>query len=984
MYPLAPRTRLSISSQSLTIAEAIDLGNFLAFLPLVALSPMHLLSRSAHRISVRLALALLACGCVWTTARAQANTPPQTQPGAASIRGQITDPSDALVPGALVTLRSDTRSGRTAISGQYGEFLFSSLPAGKYALIVEASGFRDNHRQIKVNAGQELTLAIRLEVEIAHQHISVSGDELDSSPDRNRGAVILRGSDLDALPSNSHDLKQLLTAMAGSDVGAQFFVDGFTADHLPPKSSILEIRMNQDPYSAEYDTPGAERIEIITKPGGNKLHGTVEMVGEDSPLNSQNPYVAQQPPYSAFYSQGDINGPLTKSSSWFLTVAQQNMGTQSFIHAITSSTGPAYTQTVFSPQVQNEIAPRIDFQVGKIHALSLRYDIDHEIQDNLLQSQLSLPTQAIDTRHLEQTLRLTDTQAYNANLLNVTRFQYIHLNERSLPHSTGASVVVQGAFDGGGNNLGQLQDVQNRYELQDQVSLLHGNHLFLFGGRFREIQDSNSSTGGYNGEFIFPSIQAYEITQQGLSDRLRPAQIRAMGGGASQFSLTAGRPKISVNVADLGLYFEDEWKLSPTMTLTPGLRFEAQSGIPDHADFAPRISYGWSIGAKGNKPAKAVFRAGAGVFFERFSSGLVLNAARQNGVLQQQYVVQNPDFYPNLPAAGDLGPATLPTLYRIGPALHAPSMLQASIGLERQFSKRLFLHADYTYYRGIDLLLTRNINAPLPGTYNPAGPASGARPLGTLQNIYEYQSQGSSRRDQFYLDGRYTTKPALLYGYFILGKREANTDGASEFPSDQYDLNADYGRAANDVRARAYLGGLIQLPFRLTLNPFFIVESSAPFNITIGQDRNGDSQFNDRPAFATDLSRASVYRTRWGNFDADPMPGERIIPINYGTGPAFVMMNGAISRDIYFGPRLEHPAPPASAPGKKSPAPEVVRRFDMNLGVQFQNLFNNVNGGEPIGVLGSPLFGHSTNLSSTRFSNIQANRIFYLHMVLSF
>ncbi|MGB7188607.1 MAG: carboxypeptidase regulatory-like domain-containing protein [Acidobacteriaceae bacterium] len=926
---------------------------------------MSLLFRSAQWTGLRLALALLACWPAWSAARAQ--------PTPAAIRGQITDPSGARVSGARVTLRSNKQPARAVISGQQGEFLFSSLSGGKYSLSIQSRGFRDQQRAITLQSGQDLTLSIQLTIEVDRQHISVSGQQLDSSPDHNLGAVVLRGSDLDALPSNSHDLQQLLTAMAGSP-GAQFFIDGYTADHLPPKESIEEIRMNQDPYSAQYEAPGSERIEITTKPGGNKLHGNLEMIGEESPLNSKNPYVVQQPPYTQFFAQGGINGPLTKRSSWFLTGAQQNMGTQSFIHAITASTGPAYTQTLSSPQVQSELTPRIDFQAGKIQSFSLRYDIDREVQNNLVQSQLSLPAQAIDTRHLEQTFRLTDTQLYGPNLVNESRFQFIHLTERSLPHSLAPTLLVQGAFNAGGNNLGQARDVQKHYELQDHVSMLRGNHLLLFGGRFRDIQDSNFSTGGYNGEFIFPSIAAYEITQQGLASGLTPAQIRAQGGGASQFSITAGTPQVSVNVAELGLYFEDQWKLSPTMTLTPGLRFETQSGIPDHADFAPRVSYGWSIGNKDGKPALVVFRAGVGLFYQRFTSGLILNAARQNGILQQQSIVQNPDFYPNPPSPDALGPATLPTIFRINSSLHAPSLLQTSVGLEKQFSSRFFVHADYSWYRGIDQLLTRNINAPLPGTYNPDDPASGTRPLNVLQNIYEYQSQGESRRHELYITARYNTAPAILYGYFLFSGRDANTAGATSFPSDQYDLNADYGRAADDIHARAYLGGLLHLPFGFTANPFFIVESSAPFNITVGQDLNGDSQFNDRPAFATDLTRPSVYPTAWGNFDAHPMPGQQIIPINYGKAPAFVMLNGAFSRTISFGPRLEQ-----FTPGKKAP-----RRFQWNLGVQFQNLFNNVNGGQPIGVLGSPLFGHSNNLSSTQFSNVQSNRILYLHSVLSF
>lgn len=940
------------------------------------------LPRSASRIYLLLALALPACWNAWTGACAQ-------QGGA--IRGQVTDPSAALVPGALLKLTSDNQTVLTTFSDQQGEFLFTSLPSGKYSLSVSAGSFRNEERRIDLQPGQTLNLFIRLKIEVQRQQVSVSGggEELNSSPDHNLGAIILSGSDLDSLATNPQDLKQQLEAMAGTDLSPQFYVDGFTANRLPPKSSIQEIRMNQNPYSAQYDTPGAQRIEIITKPGSEKLHGNLVLLGEDSALNSQNPYVTTQPPYSAFFSEGNINGPLYKSSSWFLAGDQQTVGSQSFIHAVTSSTGPVYTQTVSSPQTSIDLAPRIDFQAGRIHTFSIRYAFGHQTQDNLLQSQLSLATQAVDTRHTDQTLQVSDTQTYGPHLVNETRFQFVRTNDSTAALDGSVSVLVQGAFNGGGNNLGQTLDGQNHYEVQDYVSLLLGDHLLHFGGRFRDIQDGNTSTAGFNGLYIFPSINAYDITEQGIADGLTPAQIRALGGGASQFSITGGQPNLGINVADLGLYIEDQWKLSPNITLTPGLRYETQSGIPDHADFAPRLSYGWAIGARDNKEPKAVLRAGIGLFYSRFTPDLILNAARQNGVLQQQYVVLNPDFYPNLPSPDELGPATLPTVYQIDPRLRAPSLLQAGIGIERQLSKRLSLTADYNWYRGIDQLLTRNINAPLPGTYNPADPTSGKRPLGTLQNVYEYQSEGISKRNQLYVNMRYRTRPVLLYGYYVLGKRDTNTQGPSTFPSNQYDLLADYGRAPNDIRNRGYLGGVIQLPFQFVLNPFLIAQSNTPFNITIGQDLNGDSQFNQRPAFATDLSRPSVYVTKYGNFDADPLPGQKIIPINYAPGPALVMLNMGFSRNISFGPRLNSPAlaaqPTAQSPAAGKQAKEdTARRYQMSLGMEAQNLLNTVNGGPPIGVLGSPLFGQSTSLSPTQFSSTQANRILYLHMTFTF
>jgi hypothetical protein len=926
-----------------------------------------------HLLTRWLPIALLACWC----AAAQVNM--------GGVTGIIEDPFGALVPLALVTLSSPDKPAQTATSDAQGSFRFLRVAPGKYTLTIDARGFRTEQRDVEVETGQTLRLNIDLKIEIQQQQVDVPANTLDSSPDHNQGAIILKGSDLDALSPDPQQFQVQIQAMAGSVSGARLFVDGFTATRLPPKSSIQEIRINENPFSAQYDTTGLGRVDIITKPGGDSLHATLTLLGDDSALNSRNPYVQQQPPYSAFYSEGNISGPITKTSSWFLTGDQQTVGAQSFIHAVTSTAGPAYTATVSSPQTSVDAGPRVDFQLGKIQTLSLRYQFGHQTQDNLVQSQLSLQSQAIDARHTDQTFQVSDTQVYGRRVINETRFQFMRTNDSSVSIDGTPTVLVQGAFIGGGNNLGQLHDGQNHYEFQDYASVLLGNHLLRFGGRLRDAGDGNTSTAGFNGQFIFPSINAYEITVDGLEKGLTPAQIRKLGGGASQFSIITGIPEVAVNVFDLGVYVEDEWKMTPNMTVTPGLRYETQTGIPDHADFAPRLSFAWAIGAGKDKPAKAMLRAGIGLFYDRFPTDLIVNADRQNGVLQNQYVVNFPDFYPNIPPIDSLGPATLPTIYRISPSLHAPLTVQQSVSLDKELFKRLTLSVAYNYYRGVDQLITRNINAPLPGTYNPGDPTSGVRPLGTLQNIYEYDSLAASKRNRIFTNFHLRTKPALLYGYYIFGYSHSNTGGPSSFPLNQYDLHVDYGRAADDIRNRFYLGGLVNLPWKLRLNPFLVTQSNAPFNITIGEDLNGDSQFNDRPAFATDLNRPSVYKTKWGNFDAAPQPGQTIIPINYGTGPSLVMLNLLLTRNFSFGPELpDQPAAPVAVAGKKPPKMDIARRYTMNLGIEAQNVFNTVNGGTPVGVLGSPLFGESTTLSTTQFSNSQANRIIYLRMRLDF
>ena len=922
-----------------------------------------------------------------TRSQTLSQTTPESAANAAAlagIAGIVVDPTGALVPDALVTLSAPPSLAVAVTSDAEGVFRFTGLPSGPCTLTIEARGFRTERREdLVLRAGETLRIKIALKIDIQREQIAVSAAQLDSSPDRSFGAVVLSPSELDALPTNPIDLQTQLQLIAGSDPSTppQLYVDGFTATRLPPKSSIREIRINQNPYSAQYDAIGLGRIEVSTRPGSEKLNGDLTLLGDGSFLNSSNPFVYGQPPYSAFYSEGAISGPLSPNASWFLTGDRQDVGAQSFVYASTSTTSPTYITTVNSPQTSTDLGPRVDFQLGKIHTLSLRYQFGHQTQDNVLQSQLSLPSQAINTRHTDQTFQLSDTQAWTAHAVNETRFQFMRTNDSSVSVSNSPALLVQGAFNGGGNVIDQLHDGQNEYELQDYFSLLHGSHLLRTGARLRDYRDNNTSAGGYNGVYIFSSLGAYETTTQGLANGLTPAQIRAQGGGASLFTYALGNPRVDINVADLGVYFEDEWKMTPNTTLDAGLRYETQSQIHDHADFAPRLSWSWAIGGKKDKPAWGVLRAGIGLFYQRFTTQYISIAKRENGITQQQYEVIDPDFYPAVPPPDKLGPDAQPTIYSISPRMHAPYIVQQGIGLDKEFFKKLSLSLDYSFYRGVDQFLVRNINAPLPGTYIPGQPTSGVRPLGTLENIYEYESEGASKRSRLFLNVHYRTRPVILYGIYMFGYSKANTTGASYIPSNQYDLHADYGRAANDLRNRAYFGGLFNLPFRFKMDPYLILESSMPFNITTGTDLNGDSQFNDRPAFATDLSRPSVYRTRWGTFDADPLPGQKIIPINYGTGPSVAMLQLLFSRTTSFGPRITDPSAPAPAKGARQ---EVHRKYQMDLGIEAQNILNIVNGGPPVGVLGASLFGHSTSLATTQFTDPQANRIIYLKMSLTF
>jgi hypothetical protein len=415
-------------------------------------------------------------------------------------------------------------------------------------------------------------------------------------------------------------------------------------------------------------------------------------------------------------------------------------------------------------------------------------------------------------------------------------------------------------------------------------------------------------------------------------------------------------------MTDLGFFFEDDWKWKPNFTLSYGLRYETQTHISDHSNIAPRLGFAWNFGPK---KSPYTVSAGNGLFYHRFPLTNILNAERQNGINQQQYVILNPDTLPNIPDTSKLAAQVTPSTYQINPHYRAEDVYVASVNLSHAVLKTGRLSVNYWYARGIHDPLTRNINAPLPGTYDPSDPTSGVRPLGGTNNIYLYDSTGLSRYYRLMPSFFYSNSKGLFFNanYQLVWYTTDSSNGL--FPSNQYNIAVDKGPGALDIRHRILVSGSVPLPWHFTTSLFLTANTAPPFNIVLGQDLNGDGIFNDRPAFATDLSRPSVVATQWGTFDTNPLPTQRIIPYNYGRAPGAVISTLSIGRNFSFGPEQQH------GPGAKGPVP---RKYTLGFTASGANVLNHPNLAPPNPTLGSPLFGRSQNISgSPREIVVQTN-----------
>jgi hypothetical protein len=969
----------------------------------------------------------------------------QTAAAKGTLRGQVTDPSGAAVTGATVLVT--TPSGvATATTNRDGIFEVNGLAPGKYSVKVIATGFTTFEKpDIAITAGETQKLNVALTIEVQEEKVQVtdSTTQVDVNPANNAGMVVMQGKDLEALSDDPDELQSELQALAGPSAGpngGQIYIDGFTGGTLPPKASIREIRINQNPFSAEYDRLGYGRIEILTKPGTDQFHGEFFLSGNTAGFNSRNPFenlpAGTQPPgYESTQYSASVGGPLGKKASIFFNLERRDTHDLSVVSAEVLDPNTfqvvPFSAAVANPRTRTNLSPRLDYQLAKNNTLTVRYQYERENETNNGIGQFNLASLGFNQLNTEHQIQASDTQIVNAKTINETRFRFVRETSDQTPQNTDPTISVQGAFVGGGYPSGRLSDVLDRYELQNFTSMNIGKHFLKFGARLRVNRDANEQQQNFNGTFTFGSrqspacppnstaqtcpnitgIAAYQMTVQGLAQGQNLAAIIAAGGGASQYLVATGSARADVTYFDLGPYIQDDWRIRQNITLSTGLRYETQNNLGDHADFAPRLGVAWAIDGNGkNKSPKTVLRAGFGIFYDRFGYDLVLQQERLNGIVQQQFVVSNPTFYlGNIPPPSGL-PQSAPTLYRTNPNLRTPYTMQTGLSLERQLTKSANLSVTYLTSRGVHQFFTENINAPTCSSF-PCDPATSPHPFGNTDNIYQYQSEGIFKQNQLIVNSSVRVGTNLsLFGYYTLSYANSDTSGAGSFPSTSNNIGLDYGRAGFDIRHRVFFGGTVGLRYGFRISPFLIASSGIPYNITTGQDLNGDSIFNDRPAFATSTSNPrNVVTNQYGSFDLVPQPGEITVPINNLIGPGRFSLNMRLSKTFGFGQKKEATAqggpggPGAGGTFGRGPGGPrgggggdrggmggmfgggpSSNRYNLTFSVNARNIFNNVNVSTPIGNLSSPLFGLANGLAGQPYSSSTANRRIDLQVQFTF
>jgi hypothetical protein len=980
---------------------------------------------------------------VTLAARAQATAPaPAPVAATGTLHGHITDQTGALIPGTQVTVT--TVSGAAAGSGTAdaaGGYQVRGLAAGSYVVQATYQGFAPFvSSPIALTAGQTKNVDIKMAIEAAQQQVVVSDEgapQVSVEAGENSDSVILKDKDLDALSDDPDELSNELTALAGPSAGpngGQIYIDGFTGGQLPPKSAIREIRINQNPFSAEFDRLGYGRIEILTKPGTDVLHGRGFIMGNDSSFNTGNPFTTTIPPYHSVMFNGTLSGSLSKKASFFFSIEQRNNQDASIYTAATAqqdpTTGVWYVPMdsnrniipisggLFTPATHTEVSPRLDFQLGQKNTLTLRYqffrnNVSGDIGDT------SLPTQNATSNTIEHTVQVSDSQIITDRIVNETRFEYRRQITSETPVSNDPTYGVAGYFSAGGNASQGSTGHGDHLELQNITTMTAGKHAIKFGAWLRDNRQATSTDSNFNGSFSFATVEDYagalNAMDSGFSCTAAAQQSNECGttNAPNKLTYTTGPEAFKGNLFDGALFFQDDWKANPNLTLSGGVRWETQNHAADHNDWGPRVAFAYALDGHKTHKAKTVLRGGFGFFYDRFQIADLMNLEQYNGTVnaQQQSVITDPTCFTTTAPATDpgayfaakcgTGGAVAPQIDTISKSYHSPYTEQFGTSLERQLTRTATLTLTYLHSFGVHQLVARDSNAYLPGTYQfGSNTLTGTRPVASLGIVDQYFPEAVFKQNQIIVNVRAQVSPRLsLMGFYNWTDANSN-GGAGSNPSNSYNLSQDYGRASFVRPQMLFLMGNYNGPWGLTFNPFLVVQSGRPFNITTNNDLTGDNFFNNRPSYAASSdcaagpSTSQYVLTSLGCLNTIPGADDTLVQPDRLFGPSTIAVNLRVSRSWGIGPKVESSGGPqpgggggggggggrggggrgggggfgggfgggpfGGGGGMRGGMSGTGRKYSLTFSAQALNVFNDINLGTPSGSI-APVFTPSAD-----------------------
>jgi hypothetical protein len=873
----------------------------------------------------------------------------QTARNAGTLTIAIADQTGAVIPGASVTITPQDGTNRAPLPPQLttpeGVATFTGLPPGRFTVQAEFPGFETGTlRDVRVRTG-ETRQTMALAIQKVEDTVTVGQDPAAASADR-RGisfGTVLTREQMDALSDDPDELRRQLGDLAGP--GAVIKVDSFEGAQLPPKAQIRMIRISRDQFAAENHGAGGLIIDIVTQPGMGPMRGGFNTRIQDGSMTGRSPFVENKGPERQQQYGFNLGGTIVpERTSFNFNVNSFNAFDTPILRAALVDQTRSETLSMRRPRKNGSVNGNLDHALTKDQTLRFSFNRSFNSQRNLGIGDYNLPERAYEMEGSITSVRAQHVGPLGRRFFTNTRVQFIRNRSESFSQLEAPTIRVLDAFTSGGQQVAGGSALKTLNVASD-LDYVRGRHSMRVGVLLDGLWHRSDSASNYLGTYTFESLEAFAA------------------GTPRSYSRRIGDPNIRYFNLQGGLYVQDDIRIRPNLTLTPGVRYEMQTHVRDYNNVAPRAGITWSPGTGG----RTSIRASAGLFYDWLGSGTYEQTLRVDGFRQQELNIPDPT-YPD-PSASLASGIVLPiNRYLLGDGVRMPRQLRFSGGVDRGLTRQSRIGFTYFYLRGTSLQRGRNLNAPL----------LAVRPDPRFGNVIEVVSDAASRQHNLnvFFNASFTrpnstpppptaapgqlatlnlgtprSQPLFDWRRFgvnanyTTGSFRNNTDGDfSVAPTG--DLEREWGYANGDVRHRLNLNvnGTWIRNVSMSVNANFA--TGTPYTLQTGFDDNGDLIFNDRPR---DVTRNTERAT--GQFT----------------------LNGSVSYQFTFGKPVtvgpgQGPIAISSGPGGALTVVQIQQpgRYRISVFAQGQNLLNRANYAGYSGVMTSRFFGQPTTVLGTR------------------
>ena len=844
------------------------------------------------------------------------NGPTAGKAPAAVVRGTVADPSGAIVPNADVTLVDGKGSVAAELhSDGEGNFQLAAPTIGDYTLVVSEAGFDTVKTVVKLapQPGKApvpmAMLHIVLPISAAATTIQVNaGNSTDLTAGESNGDTsVMSQSELKALPIFDNDYATAMSAFQDSGVGATggsgLLVDGVEANRATVSASaVQEIRINQDPYSAQYYYPGRGQMEIITKSAADNYHGQFNFLFRDSALNAQNALAETKPFEQRRVYEGHVTGPIphAKNSGFLISFNRAEEDLDQVVVAslapTTSDPSGLFQDNVPAPTRDTEFSVRASHQFGDEHSAYAQY-----AYKNWNAQTQGVGGQTLAAAGYTNDYREDDYIVHVDSTLSPVMLNQISVvfekdrNQNLNAVETSPQISVEGYFTGGSAQNDSVSS-ENNLRLSDMVTWTYGRHTVKAGANVphldrRVLDDNTNDLGSYTfaPTYAPDGVTVLQTAIQNFTNHL-----------PSAFSLNSGVSRFVYNQQEAGAFVQDQWKVTDHFSLTPGVRYDWQNFLAQkRLSFSPRLSFAWVL----DSDSKLVMRGGGGIYYDRFGGGPLVDLARY----QPRGVNQQPlrrsvslSLNPANPAEANCYPVWLDTcpeslnqpanLAIQQPGSKVPYQIQYGWSIERGFGKSGVGTVSVYSIKGDDRFRSVDINAPTPES------GYTERPNPAYGRIREMQPEGT-----FEMSGLDVSFHGVLnkyftgFGRYTWSRVESNQEGIGWFPQNQLAPDDEWGNSSWDRRNRLGMYAIFNHESVANLALGIFANSGSPWTVLTGADPYKDELFNARPdgvgRNSENLPNYVDLDLRWGHdFHLTPNKEDEAPKLGFSAG-AFNVLN---------------------------------------------------------------------------------------------